>query len=237
METPAYMLGALNVLVKAGEVSPAYAAGVASVLSKRAGFLWDTTAGNYTDAYRDWQAKNPGKAITPDEAVALVDNSRNWWEGDGVSFGDWAKNRWGKLTRWWPTDKMTGEMYDRQYKDMQNRARQERLARRGIALHPEVAGALQDAHMRDAGFRLEDAKRTMLPADREAAGLTDDYADTYRTTAGDSAVSGGAYKPQFHKAPGSGPQKATYGQNLPSSYGANKHMFYRSGYLNPLDQS
>ena len=238
MVTPAYILGALDTLVKAGELSPDYALGVASVLEKQAGLFWDSTASDYNNAYNSWKAQNPGKQMTPDAALAIADKSRNWWESmkPKAGWGNYIKNRFNKWTRWWPTDKMTGEMYDRQLKDMENRETYNRLKKRNIGLHGDFAGALQDAHMRDASFRLEDARRTMSPAARQAAGLTDDYADTYRTAAGDQAVVGKAYKPQFHKAPNAGPQKAPYGQNLPSSYGANKHLFYNTKYVNPLVQ-
>lgn len=247
MSSSAYTLGVLDALVKAGEMSPAYAAGVADVLAKEAGLFGDNTAQFYQDAYNEFRRAHPERIraddtldISPDEAKALADRSQNWYDqiGPDAGWGNWISNRWHKYVwRHMPGVANRGaEYYDRELTDMENKARHDRLQQSGVALHPEVAGALQDAHMRDAQFRVEDAKRWMLNSDREAAGLTDDYADRYRTVAGDAAVTGGVYKPRYHKPVNAGPQKATYGKNLPSSYGANKHMFYRVGYMNPLAQ-
>jgi hypothetical protein len=211
------------------------------VLEKQAGLFWDSTASDYNSEYNAWKAQNPDRQMTPDEAVAIADKSRNWWEyvGPNAGWGNYLKNRWHKWTRWWPTDNMTGEMYDRQLRDMENRERFNRLKERNFGMHADFAGALQDAHMRDATFRVLDAQRTLSPWERERQGLTDNYADTYRTAAGDQAAISKAYKPKFYGQPKpfSGPQKATYGQDLPSSYGANKHLFYNTRYRNPLRQS
>lgn len=244
MRTPAYILGALDALVKTGEVSPVYAAGVADVLAKSAGLWWDSSAQDYANNYNAWLRANPSRVrkdgtvdIRPDEATALVDKSRNWYQklAPKAGWGGWAKNMWGRATRWLPgkSDYLTSEYYDREYNDMANRRRADWLKRYNLALHPEVAGAVQDAHVRDAGFRVQDAKHTMSKSDREAAGLTDDYANTFKTRQGDAAIGAKLYKPQFDKPTPASP----YGKNLPHSYGTNSHMFYRVGYNNPLDQS
>ena len=249
MDSSAYTLGVLDALVKAGEMSPAYAAGVADVLAKEAAPFWDHTAQLYQNAYDEFRQAHPERIrpdgtldIRPDEAKAIADKSQNWYDqiGPDAGWGNWIRNRWNKYV-WRHMPGVAGKdqdagYYDRELTDMENKARHDRLQRSGVALHPAVAGALQDAHMRDARFRVEDAKRWMLNSDREAAGLTDDYVDKYRTAAGDAAVAGGVYKPKYHKPVNAGPQKATYGKDLPSSYGANKHMFYRVGYMNPLAQ-
>ena len=204
MRSPEYILGALDVLVKSGEVSPAYAAGVADVFVKNAGLFWNSMGNDYMTEYNKFRAAHPERVkpngtldLTPDEATAMFDRSRNWYNSIGPDggWGNWIKNRWKK----------------------------------NLALHPEVAGAIQDAHVRDANFRYQDAKAFMDPGQMEAAGIDEDYAEKYRTAAGNSAVNGGAYKAKYDTKP-KGPPKPRYGEGLPDTYGGNKKLFYRTGY-------
>lgn len=240
MRSPEYILGALDVLVKSGEVSPAYAAGVADVLVKNAGLFWNSMGNDYMTEYNKFRAAHPERVkpngtldLTPDEATAMFDRSRNWYNSIGPDggWGNWIKNRWKKnVSRhmWW-NDDPGAEYYDREYNDMKNQRRLELMQSSNLALHPEVAGAIQDAHVRDANFRYQDARAFMDPGQMEAAGIDEDYAEKYRTAAGNSAVNGGAYKAKYDTKP-KGPPKPRYGEGLPDTYGGNKKLFYRTGY-------
>ena len=239
MKTPAYIMGVLDALVKAGAVSPAYAAGAASVLTKQAGLFGNTAAQNYHDNYMRWRAQNPGQQLTPDAARQLALDSRNWYEkafSPAAGWGTWASNRAGKWTAgirsvFGASNVPTSAEYDRAYKDEVNKQLKPYIDTH-YNLDAQAAGATQDAFVRDADFRVLDAKRTMSDLARENAGLTEDYADQYRTEGGTAAIRGGPYKPKYDTKSTKPPEQ--YGQNLPKSYGANKSMFYRVGYTNPL---
>lgn len=241
MRSPEYILGALDVLVKAGEVSPAYAAGVADVLVKDAGLFWNTAAQNFHDNYQKWQQANPGKQLTPDEARQMGLDSRNWYDkafSPNAGWGNYLSNRWSKhvgrhFSKLFAGDddaslKYTPEYYDQELQDMENQ-RLKSYSDSHFSAAPEAAGAMQDAFVRDANIRYQNAKATMTPEEMEAAGIDEDYADRYRTTAGNAAIRGGAYKAKYDVKPQS-PQKARYGEGLPDTYGGNKHLFYRTGY-------
>lgn len=242
MVSQAYIAGVLDTLVKAGEVSPAYAAGVADVLSKQA-MWWNTLGG----AQREFIQDNPGAMnpdgsmnVSPDQAVATANRGvRHWWNlnRDGVGWGDWAGNRWNLAKTYVPTwlggssaDKR--DMFRHQYKVMQNKALLDRINASGESLHPSMAGALQDAFVRDANDMYNYAKDHMSPGEMEAAGIDENYADKFRTMSGNSAIRGGAYKPLYDVQ--KGPKKPTYGEGLPSSYGANRHLFYNTGYTSAV---
>jgi hypothetical protein len=160
MRSQAYIAGVLDTLVKAGEMSPAYAAGVADVLAKQA-MWWNTIGG----AQREFRQNNPGAMnpdgsmnISPDQAVAVANRGvRHWWNlnRDGVGWGDWAGNKWDMAKTYVP-EWLGGSSADRrdmirqQYKVMQNKALLDRINASGEGMHPSMAGALQDAFVRDA---------------------------------------------------------------------------------------
>lgn len=241
MATPAYILGALDALVKAGEVSPAYALGVSSVLEKSAGLVWDSSYNDTVGAYAQWRKANPDKALTPDIARQFMrDNAYNWYniDKDRVSTWDWAKNRIGKYWNktWWGNDNKTSDMYDRELELMRNKGSLSRLKEwegQGKALPPELAGALQDAFHRDAQFVSNDAKKYMNHDEIEAAGYGDGLANTFNTQAGNAAINSGMYKGQFAKPNTPAPDSTQYGKNLAPQYGANKDLFYKRDYFDP----
>jgi len=244
MCTPAYILGALDALVKSGAVSPAYADGVASVLTKEAGLFWDSAAQNMHDNYREWREKNPYAQMTPEKARELALSSRNWYSrafSPNAGWGNWISNRFGKWTSgirrfFGGSNVPDAAAYDRELRDMENQ-RLDNYVSENMTTAPEVAGALQEGFVRDADFRVNDAKQYMSEVNRVHAGLTDDYADQYKSRAGSAAIRGGAYNPKYEGAKIKPPGPSTtpnYGKGLPDSFGSNKKMFYQVGYSNKM---
>lgn len=252
MQSAAYIAGVLDTLVKAGEVSPAYAAGVADVLGKQA-MWWNSVGG----AQREFLEKNPNAKnpdgtwnITPDQAVEVANRGvTHWWNGDGVGWGDWAGNRWDMARTYLPgflggTSADRRGMLSHQYKVMQNKALLERLRSGGLQdLDPALAGAVQDAFVRDANDMYSYAKDHMSPEEMTAADIGENYADRFRTAAGTAAIRDGKYKPTYDVGAGQpaaanagqkGPKRPAYGEGLPTSYGANKHLFYNTGYTSAV---
>ena len=236
MRTPAYILGVLDSLVKAGAVSSDYAAGFASVLTKQAG-----AAQNFHDNYKEWKRKHPDQRMDPEQVREMLLKSRPWYTrafSPNSGWGNWFSNRIGKMMRgprayFGATATPSSEAYDRALRDMENRELFDYIEDE-YTLPAEVAGAIQDLFVRDAGFRVRDAKRTMSDFTRREEGLTDDYADSYRTAQGEFAIRSGYYVPKWDKKPLEKHDEPPYGKDLPSSYGANKHLFYRVGYTNPI---
>lgn len=238
MASPAYVLGVLDALTKAGEVSPAYAAGVMHGLEKSAGLFWDTSHDAVARASAEWQRANPGVQMPPDVARRIMaERGHNWHDSNDAGTWDWLKNRIGKLRSYTPWGgAKTPAMYDRELQAMRNKVALGRInqwARDGKVLDPMMAGALQDAYMRDAGFVSQDARKYMTSAARDRAGYGDGYADKFRTATGDVAANSGYYKPQFFKKNTPDPAKPAYGQGLPKQFGANKGLFYKRDYFDP----
>jgi hypothetical protein len=242
MSTPAYILGALDVLVKTGAVSPDYAAGAASVFVKQAGLFGDTAAQNMEDNYTAWREQNPHAEMTPEKARELALQSRNWYSrafSPNAGWGNWFSNRMGKWTRgirsfFGASNVPSAEQYDRELQDMENQNLSNYMSEHNHGLPPEVAGALQEGFIRDAHRRVLDAKDTMTEMERIDAGLTDDYIDQYKSIQGNTAIRGGAYKPKYDKAKIKATPQPGYGKKVPKSFGANSTMFYNVGYTNPL---
>ena len=81
MQSAAYIHGALDAFVKAGEMSPAFAAGVADVLTKEAG-IFSSVGDDVLGAIKQYRKDHPDAwdpvaqrlNITPEDAYALVIN-------------------------------------------------------------------------------------------------------------------------------------------------------------------
>lgn len=218
----AYVFGALDVLVKAGEVSPAYAAGVASVLAKQADYTpwWDSNAQNLAEEWEDFYAKHrndpavvspgtgpggqPGVTLTGDQAKQILRDSRHWWTdawgrtGDAVgSFGSWLGN---KLS--FGAKSMSWEDMKRMHAVKQNRrdlAHLQRLQDEGAQIPAELYGALQDQHTQDMAGAWDAAGRVMSPDERARMYGEDlnEAKDSFRTAQGTAAISRGAHKPAY----------------------------------------
>jgi len=211
MKSVAYIQGALDALVKAGEVSPAFAAGVSDVLAKQAGFLWDSPGENFLQALTAYRKKHPGAwdpashrlNISPEDAYDLINSSRIWWTGLPRRAGDYWGNRLRKWTRWWPGgDAMTAEDYDAELQDRRNRFMRDYVAEirdELMGLPMGVEGALQDKFVGDAPASYRAARhhvdnvtlRTDYGKDADA------YADKFRNRSGAAAMREGLYEPVY----------------------------------------
>lgn len=247
MGTPAYVLGVVDALVKAGELSPAYAAGVSSVLRKHAGLFWDTSHEDTAKAMSEWQNAHPGEQMPASVAQAIYDKQgHNWYDNftsnNGAGWGYTLKNKWGKMLShtWWGTNGMTPDMYDAELRAKKNEgalARQKEWESQGKYLSPMASGALQDARMRDARTVMNNAHaRGMSAFDREQAGLTDDYVDKFRTQSGDAAATSGTYDPKYFRVDKQeAPKGPAYGYGLPKQFGANKNLVYKRDFYDPTE--
>ena len=212
MKSAAYIQGALDALVKAGEMSPAFAAGVSDVLIKGAGFFVDSPGENLNDQLRAYRKKHPGAwdpvaqrlDISPEEAYNLVNRSRVWLTGLPRRAGDY----WGNRLRKWKSrimpggDAMTAEDYDAELQDRRNRFMRDYVAeiRDELmgGLPAGLEGALQDKFVGDAPAAYRAAKhhvdnvtlRTDYGKDADA------YADRFRNPAGSAAMREGLYSPK-----------------------------------------
>ena len=239
MFSPAYMLGALDALVKAGAVSPAYAAGASGVLGKCAGLMSDTFYNTLDEKYGDWVKSHPNQQISPRLARRMVLESLNWYDNIGPDggFGNWVRRKWGNLSRpfreWAGSSTVPPEgAYDRAYRDDINKWLDDYLSKR-TQVNATLRAALQDEFVRDADRRVHDAATHMTRYERAARGLPDNYSDRYRRNPEAVAMMvSGKYKPKYDRKtikPSSG-----YGQGLPKEYGANRHLFHMVGYKDLL---
>ena len=137
MESPAYIIGALDTLVKVGAVSPSYAAGVADVIAKEADWtpLPDSNAQNLLEEWQDFYNANRGNPevvnrrvaygspgsvkLTGDQAKQILRNSRHWYTGGWGRMGDAV----GSFTSWREVNVVGGHEAD-----VRREAEQARLA-------------------------------------------------------------------------------------------------------------
>ena len=249
MATAAYTLGVLDTLVKAGEVSPAYAAGVVDVLTKQADynpFWYDSAATNFQEEKEKFIKQHPGRMrdgtlhINPDEATALVDRSRHWWDDLGAR----SKTYWGnRLDKWttglgqrlgMSTSKKTPEQFDRELRVAQNANRRDYMNRErnnGLYFDPNITAAVEDAHVRDANYMREDAKRLYGAEGAKRLGYGENYADEFRSVHGRLAsrggsTGGGTYTPRYDLPKPDKPRPG-YGVNVPNSFGAGAQNIYK----------
>jgi len=211
MLSAAYIRGVIDAFVKAGEMSPAFAAGVTDVLTKEAGILWDSPGENFIDQIRDFKKKHPeaydqetGKLkITPEQAYDMINSGRIWWEGLGRRSSDYWGNRLRKWTRWWPGgDAMTAADYDAELQDRRNRFMRDYIAQiraENLGLPPGVEAALQDKFVGDAAKGYDAASRHIHPTELgEKYGKNKkEYANKFRTRAGTAAMRHGLYDPKY----------------------------------------
>lgn len=243
-----YVLGVLDVLVKAGEVSPAYATGVADTVIKQAYSDWGS---DIQEALKEYIEKNPkavdsdgALTITPAEARAIVNDARPWGLPGDRFTSEWWRNKWGKhVTRRLNSTSKPPELYDYELRDLRNKqltaAMQKHLSGPLSRLLPELAGGVQDQHVHDARQFANASRKVVHPNALARAGLDDPeaYADKFRTRQGTSAIDGGVYK-AVHDKPGarskiSAPRP---GVGNPTYYGSRNKNFYTNPYKNPLSK-
>lgn len=239
--SPAYVLGALDVLVKAGEVSPAYAAGVVDVLAKEAGWLTDTEAENLSQQWGDYMQKNPnaydfasGRTnIGEGHAKQMIDSARPWYDNAGGRA--WANMKhWGRTVgSWLPGNQMSSEESRRLLEYDRNRFRQDFLNRTQGGAPSALYGAFQDEATRDARYAYRDQVNHMSPAELEArfrAENEDDAAGQFRTPEGTAAMRSGMYKPKYDKEMAQPQTKSVQNNPLSSMYGSKdrKKLFSQS---------
>lgn len=252
MKSSAYVLGALDALVKSGEVSPEYAAGVVDVLSKEADWTpWaDSNAQNLLEEWQGFAKANPGAynaqtgrmTLNGQQAKQILRNSRHWWTDAGGrmadaigSFGSWLGNKFD------PTAKsMSWEDMKRMHAVKQNNrdlAQLQRLRQSGAIVPSELYSALQDQHTRDAETAWHTAGRFMSNAERSARyGDTIDAAkERYRTLQGTAAMRGGLYNPTYDKASAKPKTPSMHNDSMAHMYGSkDRAKLYSSSFRNGL---
>jgi len=241
MGTPAYMLGALDALVKSGAVSADYAAGVVDVLVKDAWFASSPNQ-NFKDLLDEWRAEHPGEKMTREAARDIVLRSRPWYYRafrPNAGWGEYLGNRWDKIMaaikstfgqRKYPT----GEQYDTLLEDREN-LELRRFADENLILDNEVSGALQDEFVRVGKQVVKDAKKYMPEIERNQWGYDDDWPSVHRTRQGTMALRGGFFKPEYDTESVTTPEPdPPRGKPLPDSYGDNKKLFSRIPYMDPF---
>lgn len=232
--SPAYVLGALDTLVKAGEVSPAYAAGVVDVLAKEAGWLFDTEAENLTQQWGDYMQQNPnaydfatGRAtIGAGQAKQMIDSARPWYDNMWGRMGANIAHGWRRAKSWMPEamvgKSMSAEESRRLLELDRNRFRQDYLNRAQGAAPAALYGAFQDEATRDARYAYRDQQNYMSPdelAARFRAEDEDDAAAQFRTPEGTAAMRNGLYKPTHDKQSAKPPAPSINNNPLAHMYG------------------
>ena len=243
-----YILGALDALVKAGEVSPSYAAGAASVLVKDAGFFSDTPAENIVQQWGD-MADKPGFRdrqtglvnMNGEQAKQLIDRARPWYDNMGGRIG--ANMRYfgrgikGMLPEWMTGRQMSSEENRRMLEYDRNKMRQAYLDRAGGAAPAALYGAFQDAAVRDARYAYRDQGRYKSPAEMKAVFGEDEEAaaNRFRTSEGMAAMRNGLYRPEYDKQSAKTPTPSV--QNASTSFlygGKNRTKLYSQAFRNGL---
>lgn len=210
MQSAAYIHGALDAFVKAGEMSPAFAAGVADVLTKEAG-IFSSVGDDVLSALKQYRKDHPDAwdpvaqrlNITPEDAYALVDDGRSFWTGIGRR----SKDYWGNRLRKWKSriipgrDAMTPEDYDAELQDRRNRFMRDYIAQaraENLGLPLGLEAALQDKFVGDAAAGYGAARHRLDPvALRMQYGKdADAYADKFRNRYGAAAMREGIYEPR-----------------------------------------
>ena len=231
MASKAYIFGVLDTLVKAGALSPDYAAGVMGVMEKHADA---DDAEAFSKALAAYNRRRGGNAnldmTTPQDHVNAINDARPWlsnrdgriWAGAKHWVGDPVRWAWGKVT----ASPKTWQDYEDEYEawranDAATWAQKE--------IDPDVkmrdAGALASAYETYSdriNARDRNAKRYMTQAQRQAAGYGEKDRNNFQTANTRAAIAGGLYKlrhdyeaPSYEAAPkfyGSGLADAGYGQ-------------------------
>lgn len=232
--SPAYVLGVLDTLVKAGEVSPSYAAGVASVLQKEAGLFSDSAGVNLTQQWDDFVAKNRGAynpqtgqaTMTGAQAKGMIDSARPWYDNMGgramANLRHWGRSATSWLPEWVAGRRMSVEESRRLLEHDRNKFRQDYLARANGAGPSALYAAFQDNATRDAKYARRDQTRYMHPGQLEAEfGENDEAAAAkFRSPQGMAAMRGGLYKPTYDTRSAKTPKPSIHNNPLSGMYGS-----------------
>ena len=236
----AYVLGVLDTLVKAGEISPAYASGMASVLTKEAQYAsawyspWDTEAENLQQQWNGFMNRNPGAfnartgqaTVSSGQAKEMIDKARPWYDNMGgrasANMRHWGRVATSWLPEWLGGKKMSVEESRRLLEHDRNKFRQDYLNRGGAAVPAALHAAFQDAATRDAKYARRDQTRYMHPGQLEAEfGENDEAAgNKFRTAYGTGAMRGGLYKPVYDKRSAQVPKPSIHSNPLSGMYGS-----------------
>lgn len=248
MDRSAYVIGALDALVKAGEISPAYADGVRDALTKEAwivpvaaglaGALGLGAAGtalfkdspqvNYDEELENYPR---GYRFTPAEGAEIIDRSRHWWDYYPQWGWAYAKNRARKaLNAIDVASARKGDTYDKEWENWKSHDREAYRLR-------EIDNGMEELRLRANAAAAEhhnltqndywtDTQRYKSPAERRAAGIPEKPRNVTYSPAARAAIASGLYKPTRNfDAPK--PMHRVWGAGFGDRYGSSRELYSR----------
>ena len=227
MRSGAYVAGVLDALVKAGEVTPAYACGVMDTLEKRAwtgvGQFWRTNTQNANEALSDiMKDKGPGYTPTDRDYRKAMNDSRSWWNGGVGVRGHirhwWDKNVASPVGRWLGTTQKDDTFHNNDFAAMQWKERMSAY-KPDEGMNLGMAGWMQTEANKALNAAILDAKRVgMSDAEIRQRYGSSQVGQHYGSQTGNAALQSGAYKTTYEHA-GPKPGATTTGAGIQAQVG------------------